>query len=113
MPQPQVQDFQDIDSEELAKQLYDVLMAEIEPDLMLANIPLLDQKYGGESEDEKKARMLRYEDAYKKFDKAFADFMAEVNQEVRTTKREALKEKEAAARQSDQQAMASIESAFS
>lgn len=104
--------FQGLDTEELAKQLYDVLMAEIEPDLLLANIPTLDQKYANETADEKAARMQRYEAAYKKFDAEFTAFMAEVNAEVRTSKRESLAAKEAEAKASDKTQLSNIESAF-
>lgn len=109
---PNPADFQGIDSEELAKQLYDVLMAEIEPDLMLESIPTLDAKYAGETPQAKAARMKRYEAAYKKFDAEFNAFMAEVNAEVRTSKRETLAAKEQEAQQSDNQALQSLESAF-
>ncbi len=110
---PNPADFKGVDNEELAKQLYDVLMAEIEPDLMLESIPTLDAKYQGETPEDHAKRMKRYEAAYKKFDAEFNAFMAEVNAEVRTTKRSALEAKEQAAQQNDSQALQSLESAFS
>ena len=105
--------FTNVDSEELAKQLYDVLMAEIEPDLLLTNIPLLDKKYAGETPEEKAVRMKRYEVAYKEFDRQFSEFMVDVNGEVRTTKRKSLEAKEEESHQSDQQVLSSLETAFS
>jgi hypothetical protein len=105
--------YQGIDTQELAKQLYDVLMAEIEPDLLLENIPGLDAKYAGEGTEEKKQRLQRYEAAYKRFDAEFNAFMADVNAEVRTSKRESLAAKESQSQSSDQQAISSLESAFS
>ncbi|TSC79004.1 MAG: hypothetical protein G01um101425_850 [Candidatus Peregrinibacteria bacterium Gr01-1014_25] len=112
-PLPQSGVHADLANDELAKQLYDILMADIEPDLLLANIPALDAQYAGETPEEHEARMKRYETAYKKFDAAFAEFMSDVNAEVRTSKRESLAAKEAAAQHSDQQALSSLETAFS
>jgi esterase/lipase len=96
----------------LAEQLYDLIMADIEPDLLLANIPTLDKKYEGESAEEHGARMKRYEAAYKKFDAEFAKFMSEVNTKVKTSKRNALKEAEEQAKSQEESQMNSIESAF-
>ncbi len=97
----------------LAEQLYDLIMADIEPDLLLANIPTLDQKYLGESPEEHTARMQRYDAAYKKFDKEFEKFMSEVNDKVRVSKRSALKEQEEGAKVQEETALQSLESAFS
>lgn len=97
----------------LAEQLYDLIMADIEPDLLLANIPTLDQKYAGESAEEHAARMKRYEAGYKKFDAEFAKFMSEVNEKVKVSKRNTLKEAEEKARNQEENQMNSLESAFS
>lgn len=102
-----------IENRKLAERLYDTLMAEIEPELTLANLPLLDSKYEGELKDEHDARMQRYEEAYKKFDASYASFMAEVREEVHQSRRMALKEKEEKEKLCDQTALASIEAAFS
>ena len=101
------------DSEELAEQIYDLLMAEIEPDLMLANLPLLDEKYAGESEQDQKKRMARYERSYAEFDRQFNDFMNEVNDDVRDSKRASLAKQESDAKKSEQDELASLEAAFS
>ena len=96
----------------LAEQLYDLIMADIEPDLLLANIPNLDAKYAGETPEEHTARMKRYEASYKKFDAEFSTFMTEVNDKVRVSKRSALKEKEEKIKTQEANALNSIESAF-
>ena len=113
MPDDTTQSLNDGENQQLAEQLYNTLMAEIEPDLLLNSIGTLDAKYAGESPEEHTARMKRYEAAYKKFDESFDKFMSEVHEEVRVSKRTALKEQEAADRQSDQPALASLEAAFS
>jgi hypothetical protein len=104
--------FQGLNSEELARQLYDVLMADIEPDLLLENLSSLDAKYTNETPQEKELRLSRYEAAYKRFDQEFNEFMAQINAEVHASRRAALQEKEAASDASDQQALTSLESAF-
>ncbi|MBI1812702.1 hypothetical protein HYR82_02890 [Candidatus Peregrinibacteria bacterium] len=96
----------------LAEQLYDVLMAEIEPDLLLANIPTLDAKYAGESAEDHAARMKRYEAAYKAFDEEFAAFMADVNDQVRTSRRDSLKTNEEKDRTQEATALESLEAVF-
>lgn len=102
----------DAENKKMAEELYNLLMAEIEPDLLLENIPGLDEKYKGETKDEHDLRMKRYEVAYKKFDEEFSKFMVEVDDKVRTSKRSALKEKESAAQAEDEARLQSLTSAF-
>lgn len=102
----------DTENAELARDLYDTLMAEIEPDLLLENLATLDAKYDGETAEQKADRLKRYEAAYAKFDEEFSKFMNDVNEEVRTSRRTALQAKEAAAKQSDQPILNSLEDAF-
>lgn len=102
-----------IDSPELAKKLYNMLMVEIEPDLVLTNIPLLDDKYAGETAQQKEERLARYEAAYQEFDKRFAAYAAEQKAEARTGRRSQLQSDEAQDRHDDNQILSSIEEAFS
>ena len=101
-----------VPSDELARELYDVLMREIEPDLLSYNIDKLDSFYASESEEEHAVRMDRYQKAYQKFDQAFNEFMGEVPAEARASKRAALKEKEENAKNLEQEDLASLEAAF-
>lgn len=103
----------DFDSKELAEKVYDMIMADIEPDLLSYNIDLLDEYYADESADERKARMERYELAYKEFDRAFEEFMQSVQEEVRDNKRTALRQKEEEAREEEIEALSALENAFS
>tara|TARA_Y100000310_G_scaffold300286_1_gene335864 strand:- start:309 stop:644 length:336 start_codon:yes stop_codon:yes gene_type:complete len=100
------------ENRQMAEGIYDMLMGDIEPDLLLANIPGLDEKHSGESEEEHKERMQRYKDAYKKFDEELAEFMGKVKKETRDNKRTALKEKESEDRKGDEQELHDIEAAF-
>lgn len=110
MPVPVVADAQ---NDELSKQLYNAIMADIEPDLLLEHIPLLDELYSGEAAADKATRMARYESAYKKFDQALQQFMGEVHEEVRVSRREALKTKELRDRAEEQAALSHLETSFS
>lgn len=53
--------------------LYDTLMGQIEPDLMIANIDTLDEKYAGESEDHRKMRAAAYELAFLLYDDCLSE----------------------------------------
>jgi hypothetical protein len=96
----------------LAEQLYNLLMAEIEQDLLLENIPTLDAKYAGETEGEKATRMKRYEEAYRAFDRSFSAFMGDIYSHVRGSRRSALEEQETEAQTQEQKALSSLEKAF-
>lgn len=100
------------ENKKLAQELYDLLMADIEPDLLLENVSTLDAKYKGETALEHEARMKRYEVAYKKFDEEFSKFMVEIDGKVRTSRRSALQEKEGAAKAEEEAKLQSLSSAF-
>ncbi len=100
------------DTGALAEEVYDVLMAEIEPELLLTNIPTLDQKYANETPAEHDARMLRYAEAYKRFDAELNNFMTDVNGNLRAGQRDALKAQEQQSQTEEQAALSSLDSAF-
>jgi esterase/lipase len=70
------------DSPLSGKDVYNAIMAKIEPDLVENVLPTLDKKYAGESEEEHKARMARYDKAFAEYDKQFAAFMTKLQEEV-------------------------------
>ena len=96
----------------MAEQIYDMIMGEIEPDLLLANIPGLDEKYAHENEAQHKARMKKYKEAYKRFDTELAEFMGRIKNETRVSKRASLKKKEQKARKAEENELKDIEAAF-
>lgn len=55
--------------------VYDALMAQIEPDLMLANLPTLAKVYARETEDERKQREAKHALAFLLLD----DCLSELN----------------------------------
>lgn len=100
------------DTAVLAEDVYNVLMAGIEPELLLSRIPMLDALYAGESPEEHEARMEKYAVAYKKFDAALKAFMTDVNGSARSVQRHALKDKEQQARSQEMNTLTSLASAF-
>lgn len=91
------------DNQVVAEQIYDLLMGQIEPELLLANIPVLDAKYAAETPEEHAVRMARYAEAYRKFDAALKAFKDDVNGRVKTAKRTSLKAEEAQAKKEDEE----------
>ena len=96
----------------LSKQVYDLLMADIEPDLLLKNIPLLDEKYRAETPAEHAERLERYQIAYTKFDQSFNEFSVKIGGSVRSMKRDALKQKEKQATNEESQAIEGLTKNF-
>lgn len=110
--QATIQGHDDFDTQELAVRVYDMLMADIEPDLLSYNIDLLDDYYAGETDAAHTARMARYEAAYTEFDRVFEEFMQGVSQEVRSNRRSALREREHEAQSAEADTLQALESAF-
>ncbi len=71
------------------KEMYDLLMARIEPELLSENIPLLAQRYAKETPQQHEERMARYSQAYAKYDAAYAQWLTLLNAAVYECKHEA------------------------
>ena len=63
-------------------EIYDQLMSAIEPDLTTNQVPLLDQKYANETEQDEKVRMERYNKAFEAFDLALTQYLSELHTQV-------------------------------
>jgi hypothetical protein len=74
----------------LGSELYDEIMAAIDPELVSANIPLLKEKYADETPEQSDARAARYDWAYEEFDRRLADREMGWADEMRRMKREAI-----------------------
>ena len=72
------------------EKLYDALMAEIEPDLTTKMIPLLDEIYETETEEERKERGERYADAFELFASRFSSIIEMWKEELLAFKEQAL-----------------------
>ncbi len=56
------------------KKFYDFIMGAIEPDLLTENIATLDEKYEGETEEDRAIRYEKYTFAYQLFDEVVQEF---------------------------------------
>ena len=72
-------------------QVYDALMSFIEPELVSAVIPTLEKKYRGEDPVRRLARMARYTEAFRRYDKVYDDFIANFRQLTATYQKQAFK----------------------
>lgn len=66
--------------------VYDTLMAEIEPELMSTTINALDEKYKDESEEDRAARMERYQRAFIVLEECLRDLDADLQMDAQTMK---------------------------
>ena len=88
--------------------VYDALMAGIEPDLVTANIPLLGKKYAEETLEQRAVRYQRYENAYVQYDTAFVRWVREARIAIKEFRRTVLVAGEAKSRRGEEQTLSSI-----
>ncbi len=84
--------------------LYDTLMGQIEPDLMLGNIPGLAKKYAGETAEHKKMREKQYELALMLYDDCLSELDWVLTEDARSLKEDisaVVREAEAEGRRTD------------
>lgn len=74
--------------------VYNMLMAQIEPELTTDVLPTLDQKYATETPEEKEVRYARYADAYARYDVAYAQWATALRHDVDALRRDALRSTE-------------------
>ena len=94
-------------------EVYDMLMAEIEPDLVTANLPTLQEKYKDESREEMQARAERYKAAFVEYKKRYAEYKAKQEEEVRSYGRDLMGAVEQKSEVRDAEALGDLESAIS
>lgn len=94
------------------EELYNQIMSAIEMDLTTDNIPLLKEKYAGESEADQKVRMKKYADAFAEYEKQFALYQEKQAEEIRSFGHSALVFIENKDRQADNEALQSLESSM-
>lgn len=68
--------------------LYDTLMEKIDPDLTLANIGKLDEKYNGETPEQKKERELRYVASFAIYDECLQELDWVLAEDAKAVKEE-------------------------
>ncbi len=62
--------------------VYDMLMQNIEPDLVTAQLPLLKEKYKDETPEQAKERAERYDKAFVEYDRQYVAYMAKQEQSL-------------------------------
>lgn len=68
-------------------EIYDEIMASIEPELTSASLTTLAEKYANETPEEGAARAQRYDAAFTEYDKRYATYMADMGGKVRSLQR--------------------------
>lgn len=94
------------------EQFYDSLMSQIEPELVSTQLPLLDARYAGETDEQKAVRQARYDAAFTEFDRRAAEEMVGLENEVHTYKVSSMREAEAASREQEMTDMSMLESSI-
>lgn len=90
------------------QELYDQIMAGIEPELVSTVIPTLKEKYKDEAPEQTTARAERYEKAYDRFDAAFDEYLAAMDRDLHTYRRQAISTAEEKAKVNESQLESSI-----
>lgn len=93
-------------------QLYNTLMARIEPDLTTDQLPLLDEKYKNETPEQAQARASRYEKAFAEYDRQLREYLTELEAKVRQYQASARKSLEHEDRQKEEQDLSGLEQAI-
>ena len=94
------------------EEFYDNLMSQIEPELVSSQLPLLEARYAGETEEQKAVRQARYDAAFEEFDRRAAEEMAGLEHEVHAYKVTTMREAEAASREQEAVDMSVLESSI-
>lgn len=94
------------------EEFYDSVMSQIEPELVSSQLPLLDARYAGESDEQKAVRQARYDKAFEEFDRRAAEEMAGLEHEVHEYKVTTMREAEAASRAQEATDLTTLESSI-
>jgi hypothetical protein len=95
------------------RDIYDMLMFDIEPELMTDMLTTLEDIYKGETRSQRKKRMQRYAEAFHEFGERFALLMELWKGEIHVFKENALKSIKESATSVDQAKLQELEQLFS
>ncbi len=95
------------------EQIYDMLMAKIDPELLSASLPTLEEKYKNETPEQKKARGERYKLAFEQYDAAYQEYMRGIAQGVHSFQHSAMASVESDDKAREQADLQSLDSAIS
>lgn len=93
-------------------EFYDALMAQIEPDLVSTQLPLLEARYVGETPEQQQARQDRYDAAFAEFDRRSAEEISKLDRDVQEYKSASQKEMEQASREEESVDMVNLEASI-
>lgn len=93
-------------------EIYDRIMGQIEPELLSRNLPLLKEKYKGETPEQKAEREQRYAAAYAAFDAAFSKWVIDVNAAVAAYRRSVLRDAEEKSQSKEVNELSQLESSI-
>lgn len=94
------------------REFFNVLMAQIEPDLTLDHVHTLAEKYDHETPEEHVARLERYKNAFAQYRKQRDQYFALFREQVRKFSRDLKHHSEDAIRQVEERHLQTIESYF-
>jgi hypothetical protein len=95
------------------QEIYDELMAQIEPELMMESLPTLNEKYANETPQQAAERSERYDAAFAAYDLRYAAYMADLQMAIHGLKKDVRQSMEDNGRIDDLSALASLESTIS
>ena len=96
-----------------SKQIYDMLMERIEPDLLSANLDRLADPFRGEPYEKREERCRRYERAFSTYTIAFKEWATNLKHAVRQLHLSAFRSQEQKAAKEEETALIAIEESMS
>ena len=91
------------------EEIYNMIMASIEPELVSGQIPQLKEKYKNETPEQKKERGERYKKAFAEYDKRYDQYMLGMGAKMKAYHRGMRGAAEGGARRGEQKTMDGIE----
>jgi hypothetical protein len=101
------------DAIERGKAVYDEIMVEIDSELTHEGLALLAEKYKDETPDQAAVRQQRYDAAFAEYDKRYAQYMSNLNGQVKGLQRTVRAGIENDERTVEANELANLESSFS
>jgi len=93
-------------------EIYDSLMQAIEPELMIAAMPTLEEKYKNETPEQAKERAARYQKAFDTYDQKFEEYKRNWQEQWGKYKRQAMRGAEEKNRVEETNDLSAVEAAI-
>lgn len=94
------------------QQFYDLIMAEIEPELVSTQVPLLDEKYKDETPQQAAERTERYNRAFEKFQQVASQVMSTMDAQTDAERTRILKKGKKKMKAEEAAEISAIEQSF-